>query len=50
MALQWKIRPAIDSDDLRAIWREVYGIDYRPLLPTSVDLPFEPRALRMSLK
>jgi GNAT superfamily N-acetyltransferase len=43
MALQWKIRPAIDSDDLRAIWREVYGIDYRPLLPTSVDLRFEPR-------
>ena len=38
-----KIRPAIPSDDLLAIWREVYRADYVALLPSGVDLLFEPR-------
>ena len=38
-----KIRPAIPSDDLVAIWREVYRDDYVALLPAGVDLLFEPR-------
>jgi ribosomal protein S18 acetylase RimI-like enzyme len=38
-----KIRPAIPSDDLVAIWREVYRADYVALLPAGVDLLFEPR-------
>ena len=37
-----KIRPAIPSDDLVAIWREVYQADYVALLPAGVDLLFEP--------
>jgi ribosomal protein S18 acetylase RimI-like enzyme len=38
-----KIRAAIPSDDLVAIWREVYRADYVALLPAGVDLLFEPR-------
>ena len=38
-----KIRPAFPSDDLVAIWREVYRADYVTLLPAGVDLLFEPR-------
>jgi ribosomal protein S18 acetylase RimI-like enzyme len=38
-----KIRPAIPSDDLVAIWEEVYRGDYVALLPAGVDLLFEPR-------
>jgi ribosomal protein S18 acetylase RimI-like enzyme len=38
-----KIRPAIPSDDLVAIWREVYRADYVALLPAGVDVLFEPR-------
>jgi ribosomal protein S18 acetylase RimI-like enzyme len=38
-----KIRPAIPSDDLVAIWREVYSADYVALLPAAVDLLLEPR-------
>ena len=38
-----KIRPATPSDDLVAIWREVYRADYVALLPAGVDLLFEPR-------
>jgi len=38
-----KIRPAIPSDNLVAIWREVFRADYAALFPAGVDLPFEPR-------
>jgi ribosomal protein S18 acetylase RimI-like enzyme len=38
-----KIRPANSSDDLIALWRDVYQADYVGLLPEGVDLPFEPR-------
>jgi ribosomal protein S18 acetylase RimI-like enzyme len=38
-----KIRPAIPSDDLIAIWREVFSADYVGLLPAGVELLFEPR-------
>ena len=38
-----KIRLATPSDDLVAIWREVFCADYVALLPAGVELLFEPR-------
>ena len=37
------IRPAAQSDDLTAIWREVYELYHVPLLPTGVHVPFQPQ-------
>ena len=37
------IRPATQSDDLVAIWREVYEADHAPLLPKDLAGQFEPR-------